>query len=217
MSERGSGRRRHGAGERRGGSRGERWGGGTMNRLGDESRAGRRVAPTRPPRPSRQGRHGAYAQDDESARRAGYGWEYGYERPVRNAREYEHRGRCARGHEHRGRYARGHERRGRYPREYDARSRYLRECERRARYTPARGTARLEPPRRAGRPRRRGRPSEPRPWRRRHVVPARELPGGRGDERWWHAIGPERRQDYDWAFRAGRPERYGWTGEVGRD
>jgi hypothetical protein len=33
---------------------------------------------------------------------------------------------------------------------------------------------------------------------------------------WWHAIGPEPRADYDWAYKADRPERYGWTGETGR-
>jgi hypothetical protein len=33
---------------------------------------------------------------------------------------------------------------------------------------------------------------------------------------WWHAIGPEPRADYDWAYEARRPERYGWTGETGR-
>lgn len=35
-------------------------------------------------------------------------------------------------------------------------------------------------------------------------------------EQWRHAIGPERREDYDWAYNAGRPERYGWTGRTGR-
>ncbi|HEX7119270.1 MAG TPA: hypothetical protein VF212_10805 [Longimicrobiales bacterium] len=55
-------------------------------------------------------------------------------------------------------------------------------------------------------------------WRRRATVPAREVPEGRRDrERWWHAIGPERREDYDWAFGGLRPARYGWTGETGRD
>lgn len=34
--------------------------------------------------------------------------------------------------------------------------------------------------------------------------------------RWRHAIGPERREDYDWAYNAGRPEWYGWTGRTGR-
>lgn len=43
------------------------------------------------------------------------------------------------------------------------------------------------------------------PWRR----------AWRPDE-WWHAIGPEPRADYDWAYEARRPERYGWTGETGR-
>jgi hypothetical protein len=37
----------------------------------------------------------------------------------------------------------------------------------------------------------------------------------RPDE-WWHSIGPEPRADYDWAYEARRPERYGWTGETGR-
>lgn len=35
-------------------------------------------------------------------------------------------------------------------------------------------------------------------------------------DEWWHAIGPEPRADYDWAYEARRPERYGWTGETGR-
>ncbi len=55
----------------------------------------------------------------------------------------------------------------------------------------------------------------PRPGRERYV-PASEVPRGR-PERWWYAIGPERREDYDWAYSARRPERYGWTGETGRD
>jgi len=36
-------------------------------------------------------------------------------------------------------------------------------------------------------------------------------------EEWWHAVGPEPRADYDWHYSAGRPERYGWSGETGRD
>jgi len=50
----------------------------------------------------------------------------------------------------------------------------------------------------------------PRGWRRR-----RQARGWPGPERWWHAVGPERRQDYDWAFNAGPPGRYGWPGETG--
>lgn len=53
-------------------------------------------------------------------------------------------------------------------------------------------------------------------WNRARYVPASEVPRGRR-ERWWYAIGPERRMDYDWAYSARRPERYGWTGETGRD
>ena len=53
-------------------------------------------------------------------------------------------------------------------------------------------------------------------WGRARYVPASEVPRGRR-ERWWYAIGPERRMDYDWAYSARRPELYGWTGETGRD
>ena len=56
----------------------------------------------------------------------------------------------------------------------------------------------------------------PRVRNRERYVPASEVPRGRR-ERWWYAIGPERRMDYDWAYSARRPERYGWTGETGRD
>lgn len=60
------------------------------------------------------------------------------------------------------------------------------------------------------------RPHRPRRWRRGRPVSASEVPRGRV-ERWWYAIGPERRQDYAWVYGARRPERYGWTGETGRD
>jgi hypothetical protein len=49
--------------------------------------------------------------------------------------------------------------------------------------------------------------------RREHRGPWRR---GWQPEEWWHAIGPEPRADYDWAYEARRPERYGWTGETGR-
>lgn len=52
-------------------------------------------------------------------------------------------------------------------------------------------------------------------WNARPTVPASTLPRGRpAVERWWRAIGPEPRSDYDWAYRSGPPERYGWTGEA---
>jgi hypothetical protein len=35
-------------------------------------------------------------------------------------------------------------------------------------------------------------------------------------DRSWHPAGEEPRIDYDWAYGARRPDRYGWTGETGR-
>ncbi|HEX7051949.1 MAG TPA: hypothetical protein VF188_17205 [Longimicrobiales bacterium] len=65
-------------------------------------------------------------------------------------------------------------------------------------------------------PWRRGRPGW-RQWGERPRRGAGRGPGGRPyRERWWGAIGPERREDYDWGYHAREPERYGWTGEVGR-
>lgn len=54
------------------------------------------------------------------------------------------------------------------------------------------------------------------PSHRRAREPHRPWTGDWRPDAWWHAIGPEPRADYDWAYAARRPERYGWTGETGR-
>lgn len=54
------------------------------------------------------------------------------------------------------------------------------------------------------------------PSHRRAREPRRPWPGYWNPEEWWYAIGPEPLADYDWAYSARRPERYGWTGETGR-
>lgn len=54
------------------------------------------------------------------------------------------------------------------------------------------------------------------PANRRRREPRRPWTGDWNPDEWWHAIGPEPRADYDWAYESRRPERYGWTGETGR-